>query len=323
MYSKYQTEVATLHPDNSLENSIKTSFRQLSEFRKLEAVDGNYSTSYKNAAKTVCLWLRTALPSTSGLQYMSFTANPILPQCLEMIDIKEDPSLVAEAGSLAGILTGDYIPYPARHINPMISQIEKICTQSTAWRHRYTVLGILQIFFYRHLFIFSRDDIERLTAVVVLLLADERSDVRTGASNTLTGFIQCSGTPGQITKLAEKFQAQLKEAPRSRSKLPSSEREAIPSTVSPTPTHKRHSAVLGLCSLIRAFPYGRPPRWMPTIIAFLSREASGDPGIIGTTVRDTLGAFKKTRTDTWRYDQTMFNEDELELLEGSGPSYLA
>ena len=78
---------------------------------------------------------------------------------------------------------------------------------------------------------------------------------------------------------------------------------------------RRHAAVLGLSSIITAFPY-EIPEWMPSTLAFLANKASGDRGMISMSVKKTLGQFKKTHQDTWSMDQKLFNEDELEALEG-------
>ena len=55
---------------------------------------------------------------------------------------------------------------------------------------------------------------------------------------------------------------------------------------------------------------------MPSTLAFLANKASGDRGMISMSVKKTLGDFKKTHQDTWLMDQKLFNEDELEALEG-------
>ena len=78
---------------------------------------------------------------------------------------------------------------------------------------------------------------------------------------------------------------------------------------------RRHAAVLGLSSIISAFPY-EVPEWMPSTLAFLANKASGDRGMISMSVKKTLGDFKKTHQDTWLMDQKLFNEEELEALEG-------
>ena len=78
-----------------------------------------------------------------------------------------------------------------------------------------------------------------------------------------------------------------------------------------------HGACLGLGALVHAFLFqSPPPPWVPKVLSILANKASGIPGVVGKTSRDTLGRFKKTRQDTWHVDSKVFNEDQIQDLEG-------
>lgn len=86
---------------------------------------------------------------------------------------------------------------------------------------------------------------------------------------------------------------------------------------------KRHTAVLGLCSIILAFPYSIP-YWLTDIIVLVC-ECVNNPSPIQGTVRSTFLEFKRTHQDTWESDKLLFREDELYVLGDLliSPSYYA
>lgn len=86
---------------------------------------------------------------------------------------------------------------------------------------------------------------------------------------------------------------------------------------------KRHAGVLGLSSLVEAFPYD-VPEWMPEVLVFLSGYFS-DPPPVSTTVKKVFGDFKRTHQDSWHEDSKRFSQEELEVLSDMliSPSYYA
>ena len=326
------TGLATYEPSIYMTQTIQGIFQDLKLIRSRRQHGEEAPTAYTNQSKTVVVWFSRALMSAQGVQYLHFFPLYVLAELFEMVDIKEDPGLVTEASTLIMLVTGDNLSYPEHLLKPMVDAIEQIAT-SLAWRHRWGILGFFQIFYYRHIFALSAELRQRMTRIAVNLLSDPRAEVRARASATLTGIVQCSLSSSEIQQLAGQFRTQLKNNPRPPRLIlengissPHSSGRSTPSNLVPgaiDPSIQRHGGILGLCSLIKAFPYGTPPAWLPSVIAFLSREAANDPGLGGKTVRDVLGSFKKTRVDTWQYDQKVFSEDELEMLEGSGPSYIA
>ena len=324
-----------------LMHTVEKVFKDLAIYRMQRPAGEEQPSDYTMASKTVVTWLRRSLNGLEAPQYLQAVSKNVLPEVLEMMDVKEDPSLVTEAGALIMGLTGDLLTYPIQVLEVVEKQIESICYNAPTWRHRYAILGFMQIFFYRHLFLLTESQQKRLVQHVVFLLCDDRAEVRNRASTSLTGMLMCSASSKDYEELIRYFEKQLDSHPfpkPANSSTPLRAATPISSTSSNTESSDgdpsgtisstskqiavRHGAVLGLCSLVEAFPYGRPPSWMPDVVTCLSEKASNDPGVIGSTVRKVLGSFKKTRVDTWTVDQKIFTEDQLDMLEGSGPLYL-
>ena len=76
--------------------------------------------------------------------------------------------------------------------------------------------------------------------------------------------------------------------------------------------NKRHAAILGLSSLILAFPY-EVPEWMPQILVVLAK-CSSDPSPILNTIQHTFREFKRTHQDSWEEHSLKFTEDELLII---------
>lgn len=80
------------------------------------------------------------------------------------------------------------------------------------------------------------------------------------------------------------------------------------------------SAVLGVSSVIKAFPYEVPP-FIPAILIESMSKHAASPVPLSTTVRATLADFKRTHADSWETDQKAFTPEQLadlqDLLTGS------
>lgn len=87
---------------------------------------------------------------------------------------------------------------------------------------------------------------------------------------------------------------------------------------------KAHSGVLGIASLINAFPFEVPP-FIPSVMIETMTKHSTSPPPISTTVKQCLTDFKRSHADSWAEDQKAFTEDQLMSLTDllSGSSYYA
>jgi proteasome activator subunit 4 len=315
---------------------------KLEEWRK-ERTPGQTETSrYVTGASTILGWWQSVTIGTACMVMLPFVAKYILPETLHMMDVKEEIELMSSAASMLRYIGN--APFAPQLLPGMIEAIEKISTERAQWHHRLRIMMVIQVFYYRQLFVLTKPQRNRLFTVVTTLLQDTQLEVREAASATLSGMVQCTkfDQKNLVLPLLERFKRGVimnpmpKRRPSGSSGSGISTPQAmgfitpphsglstpVPGNSSPLRPNKdsetlirRHASVLGLSSIINAFPY-EVPDWMPSTLAFLANKASGDRGMISISVKKTLGDFKKTHQDTWLTDQKLFDEEELEALEG-------
>jgi proteasome activator subunit 4 len=326
---------------DDFEENMKLLAIKLEKWR-LERIPGQTSESspYVTGASTILSWWQSVIIGTACMVMLPFVAKYILPEILHMMDVKEEVELMSSAASMLRYIGN--APYSPDLIPGMVEAIVRIGTERRQWHHRLRIMVVIQVFYYRQLFVLSNDDRKRLFNVVIILLNDSQLEVREAASTTLSGMVQCTkfDEKNLVLPLLERFKTGIIMNPMPKRRVAGSSSSGIstpqangintpPRSGWSTPNGpeslryskdaetliRRHAAVLGLSSIISAFPY-EIPGWMPSILAFLANKASGDRGMISMSVKKTLGDFKKTHQDTWMMDQKLFNEDELEALEG-------
>ncbi|KAJ3092428.1 hypothetical protein HK102_007439 [Quaeritorhiza haematococci] len=320
------------------------------------------AADFKNASKTVLGWMQDSLQSyrVAGVYpYLSyFIAQLFGPQD----DYSDDTDLQHAVATVARLYP--VLPHPSRLVAPAVVMMTKILegmdintvmtisglgqrqqsspdgqsssamlttetppsSTATSWHVKVQILPVLQVFFFRHLFLLKNEVVLEVMNSVSDMLEDPQIEVRQLASVTLSGLIRCSQR-GAITQLEQRFESMLAEKlPKRRRAGPSSS----PSKQSPeekekyaTALVKRHAGVLGLASLVQAFPY-EVPKWMPNVLVKLAAAIS-DPSPIGPTIQKTFTEFRRTHQDTWHEDMTVFTEDQLYLLSDLliSPSYYA
>lgn len=333
-------------PSEDFEQNMKILAERLEKWR-LERTPGQTAESspYVTGAQTILSWWQSVIIGTACMAMLPFVAKYILPETLHMMDVKEEVELMSSA-KMTLLYIGN-APFAPELVPGMVDAIEKISKERSQWHHRLRITMVIQVFYYRQLFVLSKSDRTRLFDVVIVLLNDSQLEVREAASATLSGMVQCTkfGEKNLVPPLLERFkngilmnpmpkkqiglsgscistpQAMgINTPPRSGFSTPDLDGPLRPNMDTET-LIRRHAAVLGLCAIISAFPY-EVPEWMPSTLAFLANKASGDRGMISMSVKKTLGDFKKTHQDTWSMDQKLFNEDELEALEGVfSPNY--
>jgi proteasome activator subunit 4 len=327
-------------PSEDFEENMKHLTSQLEIWRK-ERVPGQTAESspYVTGAQTILSWWSSVIIGTACMVILPFVAEYILPETLHMMDVKEEVELMSSAASMLKYIGN--APFAPDLIPGMLKSIEKIAGEGRQWHHRLRIMVVIQVFYYRQLFTLSKQDRKRLFDVVIVLLNDSQLEVREAASASLSGMVQCTRFDEKniVLPLLERFKTGIIMNPMPKRRLPGASSGistpqangvfSLPGSGRNTPDFldhlrfnkdqetliRRHAAVLGLSSIITAFPY-EIPSWMPSTLAFLANKASGDRGMISVSVKKTLGDFKKTHQDTWLMDQKLFNEDELEALEG-------
>ncbi|RKP15424.1 hypothetical protein BJ684DRAFT_14332 [Piptocephalis cylindrospora] len=210
----------------------------------------------------------------------------------------------------------------------------------SSWHIRDRTLQMLQVLVFRKLTFLDLNLRERVVRRVAEMLGDEQVEVRKRAADTLAGLIRCCPSVcggdegegrGMIDRLKGTFEATLNRVsvPRSRKRAFVAKADRGESDVEQEERgrkrqlaiQERHSAILGLSCLIKAYPY-EVPLWMPECLVLVAK-GSNDPEPIQSTVRETFNSFKRTHQDTWVLDREQFTEDQLVLLSDLlvSPSY--
>ena len=290
-------------PTEEFSATIKEVFDRLEKWR-LERTPGQQTpSSYTSGSKTVLMWLDCSLSSHECTQLVPFFPKPFMEQLLHMMDVKEDPELMRLAYHVYRHLPN--IPFREGEDTEFIDALIRIGKTAVSWHQRLRALVNMQVIYFRRLFLTKEPQRDLLFNAVSDMLGDPQLEVRACASTTLAGMIRCSPRRVRdpiIKHLKERFENELRDNPMPK------RRRQLPGTETPVDVHKqiarRHAAVLGLGSLIEAFPYATPPlEWMPEVLATLARRAAGDPGVVGKATKAILSEFKKTRQDVWAVDQ--------------------
>ena len=296
-------------PSKEFADTIYDVFAKLDKWRQEREPGQQSPSSYTSGSKTVLLWLDSALSSYECIELLRFFPNPFIEQLLHMMDIKEDQELQGLAYHVFRHLPN--IPHRAGEDAEFIATLIRIGRTSPLWHQRLRVLINMQVIYFRRLFLLSRHQQQSLFDCVASMLEDTQLEVRLGASSTLSGMIRCSPVALRtsiVESLNQKLTRMLLNSPLPKKKPRNGMSAPSTGTSTPTPEHAklilvRHAAVLGLGALVQAFPYSSPPpKWIPSVLATLASKASGDPGMIGKSVKSILSDFKKTRQDTWQMD---------------------
>ncbi|KAJ3037851.1 hypothetical protein HDV00_001266 [Rhizophlyctis rosea] len=316
-----------IEPTQEIQALLSDLTRQLQAWMADRPTTNVGGTDYGNAGKTVLAWKAEAVVShrVSGTYPI---IRYIMPEVFLMQDW-EDQDLQKMAQSVASVYP--QLPHTRQMIPQAIQMLVSVLRNDSngsnnggesattrRWHVKARVLPVLQVFFFKHLHLLSTDLTMVVMDTVSGLLKDPQVEVRQLASVTLSGLIRCSQRDA-IDALKERFESELAAAP-----LPKRRRTAEGMTPVPTDTIvKRHAAVLGLSSLIQAFPY-EVPKWMPETLVILAKCVS-DPNPIAPTVSKTFADFRRTHQDNWHEDMREFTEDQLYLLSDLliSPSYYA
>ncbi|XP_063991508.1 proteasome activator complex subunit 4B-like [Diachasmimorpha longicaudata] len=279
--------------------------RVLPQLVKLSDVDSSDLEARKTEVsllKTVCKWICShAFTSDRGILPDSTKLLTILCQ-LENCD-GDDELRIACRRALAALAQTQTLP---RVMEEVLGDIEKVFGESS-WSARSSCLSFLEVFvFYNMGVILSCTDwVARVQGLVLRMLEDERVEVREKAGQVLCGLLHCTFVP-EPQALLEEFKLKSKIEIKK-----------------PDDLRLRHAGVLGLCAFVRAHPY-QIPKYVPSIFEYLNLRLN-DPQPIPTTIRKTLGDFKRTHYDGWASHAQSFTEAQLGLLQDLTvpPSYYA
>lgn len=203
--------------------------------------------------------------------------------------------------------------FPDTHLRKAVS-ILLSSAEDPNWRTRSATLTFLRSFMYRHTFILSNDEKQKIWKTVENLLTDNQVEVREHAAAVLAGLMK--GEDGELSKdfreraLSEATKLQKRRKQRSSS-------SSGPSIASV------HGRVLALAACVLSVPYDMPS-WLPEHATLLARFV-GEPSPVKSTVTKAVAEFRRTHADTWSVQKDSFTEEQLEVLAdtSSSSSYFA
>ncbi|PRT55566.1 Proteasome activator complex subunit 4 [Wickerhamiella sorbophila] len=284
--------------DDNCEATLRLQFARLETLRKSEG-SSNTESPFRVLAKALVLLLRRLLSESSAQAVLELLPDLIMPALLSVSTIRDDPDLVSSITDVFQLIS--MLSFSSTIVDNVLVVAESIL-ENSLWHQKVRVLLFFQVFFLRQMFSMSSAQRRKVSDIVIKVLGDSQVEVRELAAETLSGIVRCSPPAEQhelTTNCTKSFKKSLETTKRQ------------PDLVA------RHAAVLGLGALVNAYPYASPPpKWVPSVLATLAVKASSDGGLVGKSVKATLGDFKKTRQDTWHIDQLAFTADQLDDLEG-------
>jgi proteasome activator subunit 4 len=188
------------------------------------------------------------------------------------------------------------------------------------WRIRASLLEFVQVFGFRQQFYLNSEQ-DALFELLINMLRDPQVEVRGLACNTLAGFIKISDRE-HIEQLANRFKIWIQKTKTTTKKrnitLSQDSQQLQQHTI------MRHSGILGLSAIVKAFPYTLPD-FLPPLLVLLAQFSNDQVQQIRETVRKTFAEFWKGHGDMWHIQKKKFSEDQLFVLNDLliSPSYYA
>ncbi|CAD7093813.1 unnamed protein product [Hermetia illucens] len=268
--------------------------------------------------KTISQWIIGVISrNTNGNEIPYFD---LLPFACRLESCEQDSELADTSTTLLAMIAQaltlpDRMEYALNKINDI--------SKSSSWGARLAVIDALQVVVFHNMaIILSKPEwIEYVQDIVLRLLEDTSLEVREKAAQVLGGLLHCSFLPA-TDKLLERFKTKCKtkvvRTTLSRRSLACGPSEPVRNgrsgldSVEADAIRVRHTGVLGLCAFISAYPYDVPD-FVPDVFEYLGAHLN-DPQPIPSTIRKTVGDFKRTHHDNWAMHQLKFTEDQLAVL---------
>lgn len=302
--------------DAAYEAQIDDFAKKLAAWREIRQSSAQGTQSYDKASLTILSWIWISVSDFRISTAFPFITK-LLPEFFKMQEILDNDDLRATATRV--VIGLACLPFPADLAGPLMKQFIGLLKDSPSWRVRLDVLLPLQMFYFHNLFILDDEIVAELLDVLCGLLRDPKIEVREAAAATLSGIVRCSQRSAILT-LRDRFMTIIRST-----KIPK-RRNAAGEEVAgyQEALLAAHSAVLGVTSLINAFPY-EIPHFVPAMLVEVFTMHATSPVPISTAVKACLADFKRSHTDSWAEDQKRFTEDQqlslTDLLSGS--SYYA
>lgn len=269
-------------------------------------------SEYFYCATTMMSFLTQALNTSIAVQFQAMVSKDIVPFLLNIIAMKEvcmlgtiDPYSILKQASQITFETGA--------LEDIIQMFEFYSSKDLLLMQYFAMGEFVEVVYFKNLFTLTKLQRKRILNIVSSMFFHKSVEIREALSFTFSGLIHAT-PPSEIEEIInfyrKKFSSDLDRIRKANKKTGL---KNIPQK----DTVILHGATLGLGALVHAFSFtSPPPKWIPNILTILSNKASGIPGIVGKSAKETLGKFKKTRQDSWHIDSKVFSEEQMQALEG-------
>lgn len=301
---------------NNIREVIPKVFKQIEEW-KLE-VEGKspqeiLTSDYIYGATTVLTWLKQALSTNVSVMYEDFIVPYIVPFLLGLTNMKE----VCQLGNIDPITVlklASQVTFKHENASQVVLMLKQYASEKSLTVVQSIIIGeFTETFYFKNLMKLDATQRNIVINFTNNLLYHKQVSVRESAASTLSGLIHIS-PPAEIDELIKTYSQEYK---KNLDKIRKRHKKTGFSNITVEESIILHGSTLGLGSLIHAFPFlSPPPVWVPDLLTILANKSTGIPGIVGKTAKESLGKFKKTRQDTWHIDSKIFNESQMQDLEG-------
>lgn len=300
---------------NYFHESIPDLFEQIDKW-SLEVEDqlaqDMLKSQYIYAASTTLTWLKQALNTSTSVQYQDVVVTHLVPFLLKLTSMKD----VCQLGNIEPISAFkrvSQIPFAAHNLEAVVAMLERYSSEKLN-NVQFFILGeFTETIFFKNLFHLSKGQRRRILDLTVKMTCHKSLEVREASAATFSGLIHAT-PPGEIEEVVASYTNQFRNV---LDKVRRKYRKSGFKNISSDDTLALHGATIGLGAIVHAFSFlSPPPKWIPEILTVLSDKSSGINGIVGRSAKETLSKFKKTRQDTWHVDSKVFNEQQVQALEG-------
>lgn len=269
-------------------------------------------SDYIYCATTILSWLTQALNTSVASQYQRMVDQQIVPFLLGLLALKE-VCILGKIDPVSAFTLVSQIHFDAESLQRIVDMLDQYSEQQLNYL-QYLALGeFTEILYFRNLFKLTFEQKTKIMNFTNSMMYHKNLEMREALAKTFAGLIYTT-PPNEIEEIVmtykKRFSSDLDRI-RKRYKKGGFKNIAAADLIT------LHGATLGLGALVHAFSFSSPPpAWIPNILSILSKKATGLPGVVGRSAKETLGKFKKTRQDTWHIDSRVFNEEQMQDLEG-------
>mmetsp|Transcript_1479 Transcript_1479/g.3106 ORF Transcript_1479/g.3106 Transcript_1479/m.3106 type:complete len:2283 (+) Transcript_1479:251-7099(+) len=268
---------------------------------------------------------------------------PLLPLAFKSLQTIEGAVATGDRGiesdlvknfrySIADISSSCVVSYGVSHDMTRVLDVLTEMSSHENWQIRQASAHFLRNFQGAHKFLFTKEHDDMALSIAISLLADDRREVSSAATSTLTGILAVfpqaalKELVSKYIKIANKSLKKKKKRKTALSAETSVEETEIKAAKERERATRQQKSVFVLCAVVMGRPYDTPP-YIPEALAALSKHSFEQRASLSVreVVKMVCSEFKRTHTDNWEAHRKQFTQTQLEALEDvvSTPHYYA